>query len=131
MHLIVDGNNVMGAAADGWWRDRAGAARRLLGRVQCYAAATGASIELVFDVALPDVGEGVHDGVVVRYATRSGRDAADDRIRDLLDSDAPAAKNGTIEVVTSDRALAASARDRGASVSGAGTFLTRLDDASC
>lgn len=131
MHLIVDGNNVMGAAADGWWRDRAGAARRLLGRVQCYAAATGASIELVFDVALPDVGEGVHDGVVVRYATRSGRDAADDRIRDLLDSHAPAAKNGTIEVVTSDRALAASARDRGASVSGAGTFLTRLDDASC
>ena len=130
-HLIVDGNNVMGAAADGWWRDRAGAARRLLGRVQCYAAATGASIELVFDVALPDVGEGVHDGVVVRYATRSGRDAADDRIRDLLDSHAPAARKGRIEVVTSDRALAASARDRGASVSGAGTFLTRLDDASC
>ncbi len=131
VHLIVDGNNVMGAAADGWWRDRAGAARRLLGRVQCYASATGASIELVFDVALPDVGEGVHDGVVVRYATRSGRDAADDRIRDLLDSHAPAATKGRIEVVTSDRALAASVRDRGASVSGAGTFLTRLDDASC
>src|SRR6476659_10049351 len=101
-HLIVDGNNVMGAAADGWWRDRAGAARRLLGRVQCYAAATGASIELVFDVALPDVGEGLHDGVVVRYAPRSGRDAADDRIRDLLDSHAPAARKGLIEVVTSD-----------------------------
>ena len=130
-HLIVDGNNVMGAAADGWWRDRAGAARRLLGRVQCYAAASGTSIELVFDVALPDVGEGEHDGVIVRYATRSGRDAADDRIRDLLDSCAPAARKGEVEVVTSDRALAASARDRGASVSGAGSFLTRLDDAGC
>jgi predicted RNA-binding protein with PIN domain len=130
-HLIVDGNNVMGAAADGWWRDRAGAARRLLGRAQCYAAATGVSIELVFDVALPDVGEGVQDGVIVRYATRSGRDAADDRIRDLLDSRAPAAGKGEIEVVTSDRALAASARDRGASVSGAGSFLTRLDEAGC
>ncbi len=36
--LIVDGNNVIGARPDGWWRDRAGATRRLLARVQCYAA---------------------------------------------------------------------------------------------
>ena len=27
--IIVDGANVMGARADGWWRDRAGAAGRL------------------------------------------------------------------------------------------------------
>ena len=130
-HLVVDGNNVMGAAADGWWRDPPGAARRLLARVQCYAASTAASVELVFDVAIPDVDEGEHDGVIVRYATRRGRDAADDRIRDLLDSQAPAARKGGIEVVTSDRALAASARDRGAAVSGAGSFLTRLTDAGC
>lgn len=130
-HLIVDGNNVMGAAADGWWRDRPGAARRLLARVQCYAASTAASIELVFDVPLPDVDEGEHDGVIVRYATRRGRDAADDRIRDLLDSHATEVESGTIEVITSDRALAASARERGASVSGAGSFLTRLSGAGC
>jgi predicted RNA-binding protein with PIN domain len=130
-HLIVDGNNVMGAAADGWWRDRPGATRRLLARVQCYAASIPASIELVFDVALPDVAEGAHGGVVVRYATRRGRDAADDRIRDLLEAAAPTAGAETIEVVTSDRALAASARDVGASVLGAGTFLSRLDEAGC
>jgi len=27
--LIVDGANVVGSRPDGWWRDRAGAARRL------------------------------------------------------------------------------------------------------
>ena len=27
--LVVDGANVVGARADGWWKDRAGAARRL------------------------------------------------------------------------------------------------------
>ncbi len=129
--LIIDGNNVMGAAADGWWRDRPAAARRLLGRVQCLASATAASIELVFDADDPDLPEGEHDGVVVRYATRSGRDAADDRIRELLDSATDDRAIGSIEVVTSDRALADSARGRGASVTGAGSFLTRLTDAGC
>jgi predicted RNA-binding protein with PIN domain len=125
--VIVDGNNVMGAAADGWWRDRRGAARRLLGRLQRYAAATGTSLEVVFDVADPEVPEGDHDGVVLHYATRPGRDAGDDHIRDLL-----AAQGGDgVEVVTSDRALAASARDAGATVTGAGTFLDRLRDADC
>ena len=27
--LVVDGANVVGATPDGWWKDRAGAARRL------------------------------------------------------------------------------------------------------
>jgi predicted RNA-binding protein with PIN domain len=125
--VLVDGNNVMGAAADGWWRDRRGAARRLLGRVQRYAATTAATVEVVFDIADPEVPEGEHDGVLVRYATRAGRDAGDDRIRALL-----AATGGAgVEVITSDRALAASARDAGAVVTGAGTFLTRLRDAEC
>jgi predicted RNA-binding protein with PIN domain len=129
--LIVDGNNVMGARPDGWWRDRAGAARRLLARVQCYAATINSTVELVFDVALPDVPEGDHGGVTVRYATSSGRDAADDRIRELLDSRGRPEGRGSVEVVTSDRALAASARASGASIAGAGTFLARMEQAGC
>jgi len=31
--VVVDGNNVMGSRPDGWWRDRAGAARRLVGHL--------------------------------------------------------------------------------------------------
>lgn len=124
---LVDGNNVIGSVADGWWRDRPGAVRRLVERLHCYVAATGQPLQVVFDVPQPDLTEGDHDGVVVHYATRRGRDAADDRILELLDSgfDQP------VEVVTSDRNLAEGARRRGAHVIGAGTFLTRLDDAGC
>ena len=62
-------------------------------------------------------------------ATRpgGGRDAADDRILELLDAGAL----GTVQVVTSDRALAEGARQRGAEVTGAGRFLGHLQDAGC
>ena len=125
--VIVDGNNVMGAAADGWWRDPPAAVLRLLARLQCYQASTGDTVVLVLDVPNPDLPEGEHDGVTVRYATRRGRDAADDRILELLDEGAL----GTVQVVTSDRALADGARQRGAAVMGAGRFLRHLQDAGC
>ena len=35
--VIVDGANVMGSRADGWWRDRAGAAARLYGELAALA----------------------------------------------------------------------------------------------
>jgi len=35
--LIVDGANVMGSRADGWWRDRAGAMARLHGELAALA----------------------------------------------------------------------------------------------
>ena len=36
--LIVDGANVMGSRADGWWRDRPGAMARLHGELAALAA---------------------------------------------------------------------------------------------
>jgi hypothetical protein len=125
--LIIDGNNVMGAAADGWWRDRPAAVRRLLARVQCHAAATAdARVVLVLDVPQADLPEGEHDGVEVVYATRKGRDAADDRIRELVAGHG----DGELEVVTSDRALRADMGPR-VTVTGAGTFLGRLEASGC
>ena len=124
--MIVDGNNVMGAAADGWWRDPSAAARRLLDRIVCYAATSGDAIELVFDVPQSDLPEGEYGGVHLRYATRRGRDAGDDRIVELL-----AAAEAIDVVVTSDRLLAERAADYGARVIGAGAFLSWLADANC
>ena len=126
--MVVDGNNVMGAGVAGWWRDRPAAVRKLVDRLRCYGSATGLTVEVVFDVPQLDLPEGEHDGVVVRYATRQGRDAGDDRIRALLDE---GYGDDDVEVITSDRALAVSARERGARVSGAGAFLSRLADAGC
>jgi len=124
--LVVDGNNVMGARPDGWWRDRPAAARRLLARVQCFAAHVDHPVVVVFDVPQADLPEGEHGGVAVRYARRPGRDAADDRIISDL-----AAEEGRIELVTSDRDLARRARERGAVVTGAGSFLALLDRTGC
>jgi predicted RNA-binding protein with PIN domain len=119
---VVDGNNVMGARPDGWWRDRPAAVRRLLARLQCL----GEPVVLVLDVAQDDLPEGDHGPVTVRYATRRGRDAADDRIRELVAAGAA----GTV-VVTSDRALRRDVEARGATVVGAGAFLAGLDAAGC
>jgi predicted RNA-binding protein with PIN domain len=66
--------------------------------------------------------------VTVRYATRAGRDAADDRIRGLL---AELPEPGDVTVVTSDRALRRDVESAGAAVVGARTFLDRLDAAGC
>lgn len=124
--IVVDGNNVIGTVPDGWWRDRPAAARRLLARLQCLRARTGSELVLVLDVIDPELPEGDHTGVDVRYATRRGRNAADDRIRDLVAE----LDNDRLEVVTSDRALAADLRSSAIVVT-AKAFLTRLDEAGC
>jgi predicted RNA-binding protein with PIN domain len=99
---IVDGNNVMGARPDGWWRDRHGAMQRLVNALDDRAAATGDVIEVVFDGPEREL-QAVH--VHVAFAPH-----ADDAIA------ARAAPGAT--VVTSDRALAERARLAGASVVG-------------
>ena len=112
---------MIGAVADGWWRDRPAAVRRLLRRLQCLGEPT----TLVLDVPQRDLPEGDHDGIAVRYATRRGRDAADDLIRELV------AAASDVTVVTSDRALRNDVEAAGATVIGAGTFLGRLDASGC
>jgi len=125
--VVVDGNNVLGATPDGWWRDRPAAVRRLLARLQCYRAHVDQSIVLVLDVPQADLPEGDHGGVVVAYARRRGPNAADDRILELV----PELAGAGVEVATSDRALADALRRQGAGVVGAGTFLRRIEDAGC
>jgi nicotinate-nucleotide adenylyltransferase len=117
--LIVDGNNVIGSRPDGWWRDLEGAARRLVADLQARAAEAGDQIAVVLDGRpLPGLPEGVHDGVLVAYAQRGGRDAADDRIVEEVGRDHDPA---SLTVVTSDRALAQRVRELGARVEGATT----------
>ncbi len=115
--VIVDGMNVIGSRPDGWWRDRDGAVRRLHTRLVTRAREQDEDVILVLDGRpLDDLPEGVHDGIDVRYARRRGRDAADDRIVEVVAADDdPTA----LTVVTSDRGLADRVRALGASVTGA------------
>jgi predicted RNA-binding protein with PIN domain len=122
---VVDGMNVIGARPDGWWRDRDAAVRRLLTNLQHAVERSGDEISLVVDGRpLPDLPEGVYDGVTVRYAARRGRDAADDRIVELVENDDAA---GELHVVTSDRALASRVAALGAATEGARSFLRRVE----
>jgi predicted RNA-binding protein with PIN domain len=125
--LIIDGNNLIGTTPDGWWRDQPAAVRRLQGRLQCYASTAARAVVLVLDVPQPHLPAGSHGGVEVQFATRRGRNAADDRILELISEGDP----DHAEVVTSDRALADGASHKGAVVVGARTFLDRLEAAGC
>ena len=118
--VIVDGNNVMGSRPDGWWRDRAGAARRL---VEQLANWDGGPVTVVFDGRRPQDFE-APPGVEVLFAERPGSDAADDVIAALVADDP---RPERLEVVTSDAGLAGRVRASGARVRGAGAFRDELD----
>ena len=123
--LLVDGNNVVGSKPDGWWRDRAGATRRLVTALQRLAARTGDEVTVVFDGRpVADLAEGLHDGVHVAYARRAGRDAGDDRIVEEVSADDDPA---SLTVVTSDRDLSQRVRALGAEVEGAGALTRELE----
>lgn len=123
---LVDASNVIGSRPDGWWRDRPAAARRLHARLARLHALRGEELVLVLEGApVPTLPAETHAAVRVAWARRRGRDAADDRIVELLGE--LRAEGADVRVVTSDRALAGRVRAGGGSVEGAGAFLRRLD----
>jgi hypothetical protein len=109
--------NVIGSRADGWWRDRGAAMERLVRELE----AVDGEVTVVFD-GKPFVIES--DGVEVAFASRRGRNAADDDIADRVAGDPDPA---SITVVTSDGDLQRRVRAAGANVEGAGAFRRRLD----
>jgi hypothetical protein len=127
--LIVDAANVVGSRPDGWWRDRVGAAERLLTRL---AAVPGTTYD---DAASPTttiarvvaVLEGaaraarVPDGVEAVLAPRDG----DSTIVEVARAETAAGQD--VVVVTADRGL----RDRlgDTATIGPGRLLRMLDEA--
>ncbi|MEA2411991.1 MAG: hypothetical protein QOC77_2552 [Thermoleophilaceae bacterium] len=113
--------NVVGSVPDGWWRDRKAAMTRLVASLATFAAETNEPLTVVFDGRPFDLSA---PPVEVRFATRSGRNAADHDIAALVRADADPQ---SLTVVTSDRELANRVKAAGAQVLGAGPFRKRLD----
>ena len=117
--LVVDGANVVGSRPDGWWKDRAGAARRLHESLLV--------ADLPYDVVL--VLEGAAKGGV-----RAGRDGHVRTVHASRDGDATiveqarsAAENGgRVVVVTADRMLQARVGGVGAQALSPGWLLDQL-----
>lgn len=110
--------NVIGSRPDGWWRDREGAGRALLERLESFARRTGDEVTVVFDGRPFEVSAG--GAVEVVFAP-----SADDAIVHAL---ADERQPGSVTVVTSDRELGERVRDAGATVTGAGGFRRRLEE---
>ena len=116
--------NVIGSRPDRWWNDPDRAVRRFIDELIDYAEATGDEVVVVFDRRPPDLKPGTRGPIEVMFASRTGRNAADHDIAELV---AAAEDPETITVVTSDRALIDRVKQRGAKVASAGSFRRRMD----
>ena len=129
--LVVDAANVVGARPDGWWKDRAGAASRLL-RSLATLAGTGVPIE-PGEGALPVVRRWPRIVVVLEGQAKAAADvdgievvraagAGDDEIV----AQASRFPDAAVTVVTADRELRDRVQAVGAEVEGPGRLLDLL-----
>jgi predicted RNA-binding protein with PIN domain len=122
MRLLVDGMNVIGSRADGWWRDRDAAMARLVDRLERWSASSGDEITVVFErKARPPIRSPV---VEIASAPKPGPNAADDEIVRRVRADPDP---HSIRVVTSDHVLGDLVRGLGATVEPAGSFRDRIE----
>ncbi len=156
--VVVDAANVVGSRPDGWWRDRAGAARRLVRSVTALARA-GVPAAAALLPAIPGRSRAWPDWVVVlegaaRSVVASAGDVADGGPRDdrtaaasvqggdVLVVDAPAsgddeivrqageqrARGHDVTVVTADRGLRERVEQAGARAAGPRTLTSLLPE---
>ena len=120
--VLVDGNNVMGSRPDGWWRNRAEAAQRLVADIDPVALRLGGTWTVVFDGAQPPL-MASQERVSVVHTGHGRRDGADDRIVELVGT---LPDPGMALVYTSDAGLRARVHALGARVAGARTLLDEI-----
>ena len=98
--LLIDAANVIGSRPDGWWRDRPGAARRLVEQLRANVIAGHLDppvVVVVEGAARSGVPEGDAGGVSVLHAAGNGDD--------LLTELAAAALATPVVLVSADREL--------------------------
>ena len=125
--LVVDAANVVGARPDGWWRDRAGAVRRLLAALSCTFADGGSDVVVVLEgAARQGADPGAFKGLRVVHAPASG----DDAIVDVVAAATASSEPRRVTVVTADRGLRERVHALGAQTMGPRALWDRLDAAA-
>jgi predicted RNA-binding protein with PIN domain len=119
---FVDGMNVIGTRADGWWKDRDAAMARLVDRLERWSARTGAEVTVVFErKPNPPLRSTV---IEVAHAPRPGPNSADNEIIRRVREDA---EPETIRVITSDNVLSNIVNGLGAMSEPASPFRDRIE----
>ncbi|TDC14068.1 hypothetical protein [Kribbella albertanoniae] len=125
--IVVDAANVIGSRPDGWWRDRPGAARRLLLKL---AALQQQLPETSIIVILEGAARRALDGdpldlgpLQVVLAPASGDDTITEVTAESLTPTTPPA----VTVVTADRGLRHRVEPLGATTTGPNWLWTQLD----
>jgi hypothetical protein len=127
--IVVDAANVIGSRPDGWWRDRPGAARRLLKKLallqqnlqdttDIIVILEGAAKAAVSGPEAPDTG-----ALQVVLAPGSG----DDTIAAVTAESTNRDDNPEVTVVTADRGLRQRTDPTGATSTGPTWLLDQLD----
>ena len=118
--LVVDGANVVGSRPDGWWKDRAGAARRLHERLLVADTSFDDIVLVLEGAARGGVGSGRDGHVQTVHARRDG-DAT------IVEQARLAAERGSaVTVVTADRLLQSRVEGIGARAMGPSWLLDQL-----
>ncbi|ONI68876.1 hypothetical protein BWI15_29645 [Kribbella sp. ALI-6-A] len=125
--MVVDAANVIGSRPDGWWRDRAGAARRLLTTLAEYHQGPGAATAIT--VILEGAARPAADAVTptTNFQIVQAPHSGDDAIVEAVAAAFAEIPTREITVVTADRGLRARVEPLGAATTGPNWLHSRLE----
>jgi len=118
--LVVDGANVVGSVPDGWWKDRAGAARRLHDRLLVGDTSYDVIVLVLEGKAKGGVRAGRDGHVLTVHAARDGDSEIESQVS------VARAAGQRVTVVTADRFLQARVQGLGATAMSPSWLLDRL-----
>jgi len=119
--LVVDAANVVGSKPDGWWKDRAGAARRLHERLLVADLPHDELVLVVEGAAKAGVRPGRDGHVRTVHAKGSGDDTIVEETR------AATERGDRVVVITADRFLRSRVEGLGAMAMSPSWLLDQLD----
>lgn len=124
--LVVDAANVVGSRPDGWWHDRAGAARRLHDSIAAVDWGEDEVVLVVEGRARGGPSPGRDGSVRTVHADGSGDDAIVDEVARQVAAHAGSGEERQVVVVTADRGLRDRVEAAGATTRSPRWLLDRL-----